>query len=296
PLTPPSFYFDRYMGLDLPQPVVGDWAPTVEPKKGQHPDAWFVNLDPETMRRCRAGYYGLMNHVDDQLARILQFMRLRGLLNDTLILFTSDHGEQLGDHHLFRKTFPYEGSARVPFLVYAPSWMGLARGVSSDAPVGLQDVMPTLLDAAGVPVPDGVTGRSVLPFLSPDFAPSRWRGSESAPGPPWDTKRSGRGEAPPWRDALHSEHSGLYQVDLGWHALNDGRTKYIWYSQTGREQLFALDTDPHELHDLAGEADAESRLAPWRRRMIEQLRRRPEGFTDGERLVVGRPHQQLVPR
>ncbi|CAA9305326.1 MAG: Arylsulfatase [uncultured Chloroflexi bacterium] len=272
PLTPPQFYYDRYMALDLPEPVVGDWAPNVPPGKGQDPNAWFVNLDRETMRRCRAGYYGLMNHVDDQVARLLAFMRLRGLLDDTLVLFTSDHGEMLGDHHMFRKCFPYEGSARVPFLLRAPRWMGLRPGVALDQPVGLQDVMPTLLDAAGVEVPETVTGRSVLPLL-----------------------QQGVVSDAPWRDALHGEHSGLYQHDLGMHFLVDGRAKYVWWSQTGREQLFDLAGDPNEVHDLAQGADAEQRLAPWRARLVRQLRERPEGFTAGGRLVPGRPHEQLVP-
>jgi hypothetical protein len=79
------------------------------------------------------------------------------------------------------------------------------------------------------------------------------------------------------------------------HYLVDGHTKYIWYSQTGRELLFDLDRDPQERHDLTRDPGAEERLAPWRRQLIERLRRRPEGFTDGERLIAGRPHGNLVP-
>ncbi len=270
PLTPPQFYYDRYMGLDLPDPVIGDWAPDIPQTKGQNPDAWYINLDSESMRRCRAAYYGLMNHVDDQIARLLDYMRVNGLLADTMILFTSDHGEMLGDHHHFRKTFPYEGSAHIPFLLHAPRWMGLRSGVSNAAPVGLQDVMPTLLDAAGIPKPDTVTGHSVLPLLRADS----------------------NGE---WRDAIHGEHAGIYQYDLGVHYLVSERYKYVWWSQTGREQLFDLVSDPTELHDLARTPDAVSLLTPWRRRLIQQLLPRPEGFTDGTRLIPGRPHNQMVP-
>jgi arylsulfatase A-like enzyme len=178
----------------------------------------------------------------------------------------------LGDHHMYRKCFPFEGSARVPFLVKGPRWMGLRAGASVDAPVGLQDVMPTLLDAAGVDVPDTVSGRSVLPLL-----------------------REG-GDNARWRDALHGEHSGLYQYDLGNHYLVDATTKYVWWSQTGREQLFDLANDPNELHDLALAPDGEARVEPWRRRLAQRLRDRPEGCSDGERLIAGRPHEQMVPR
>ena len=78
------------------------------------------------------------------------------------------------------------------------------------------------------------------------------------------------------------------------HYLVDGHTKYIWYSQTGRELLFDLDADPRELHDLLRDPDGEQRVAPWRRRLIEFLRDRPEGFTDGTRLISGRPHRNLI--
>jgi arylsulfatase A-like enzyme len=220
------------------------------------------------MRRCRAGYYGLINHIDDQLGRLLR----RELKQNTVIVYTADHGEMLGDHHRFRKTYAYEGSARVPFLVHAPPSMGLPRHVVCDAPVGLQDVLPTLLDVAGVPIPEDVTGRSVLPLV---------RGQSAV-------------EAG-WRDALHGEHAAHYEPDDAMHYLVDGQHKYLWYSQTGQEQLFDLDHDPQELHDLARTADAEERLRPWRHRLIAVLRGRPEGFTDGDRLIPGRPHEKLVP-
>jgi len=153
--------------------------------------------------------------------------------------------------------------------------MGLQGGVTSYAPVGLQDVMPTLLEVAGVPIPESVTGRSVLPLL---------RGGGSSP------------DQAGWRDALHGEHSGIYQYDLGVHYLVDQHAKYVWWSQTGREQLFDLEADPTEMHDLALAPAAETALAPWRRRMVQQLRHRPEGFPDGERLIPGRPHLQMVPQ
>jgi arylsulfatase len=280
PLTPPPFYYDRYMALDLPEPVIGDWAPHVERRPGQDVNASRVHLDRQTMRRCRAAYYGLINHIDDQLGRLFNYLRVNRLLGNTLILFTSDHGEMLGDHNLFRKTFAYEGSARVPFLMRVPASLGSRKGVVTNAPVGLQDVMPTLLDAAGVPIPDGVTGRSLLPFVR-EGTPST-----SAGGSP----------ATAWREALHGEHAPCYEPQDGVHFLVGEREKYVWYSQTGQEHLFDLEADPDERHDLARTPDARARLASWRQRMIEQLRARPEGFVDGDRLVPGRTHQLLVPR
>ena len=221
------------------------------------------------MRYCKAAYCGLINHVDDQIGRVLDVLARRGLLNDTFILFTSDHGEMLGDHNLFRKCHAYEGSARVPMLAKAPSWMEPASGVTSSLPVGLQDVAPTLLDAAGISPPSTMTGRSLLPVM--------------------------RKEKITWRDALHGEHSPCYAGIEGMQFLTDGTHKYIWHTKSGREQLFNLPDDPNELHDLARVTSNEPALLRWRERMIRQLTNRPEGFTDGHRLIAGRTHTPMVP-
>jgi arylsulfatase A-like enzyme len=273
PLTPPSFYYDRYVDQALPAPFVGDWArPAARPVSGQNPEGretrGFVSLSAAEMRSCRAGYYGLINHVDTQVGRLIQFLRDARLLDETLILYTADHGEMLGDHHMFAKANPFEGSARVPFLLRPPASLDLPWGVAPGQPVGLQDVMPTLLDAAGVSVPESVTGRSVLPLLA--------------------------GRADGWRDVLHGEHAPTYAPDDGVHYLVDDRTKYVWFSHTGREHLFDLAADPHERRDLLRAPDGAARAAPWRRRLAALLRERPEGFADGDDLIPGRPHRNLV--
>ena len=224
PLTPPAHYYQRYVDRELPEPVVGDWARAFDgPQKGLATDAERVCLSPQDQHACRAAYYGMINFVDDQIGRLLQFDR--GLLDDCLILFTSDHGEMLGDHNLFRKTWPYEASARVPFIISPPTSWKVGGDVVCSSPVGLQDVMPTLLDAAGLPVPETCTGKSLIPML--------------------------RGESNGVRRLLHGEHAGCYNLDQGNHYLTDGRNKYIWYTQTGVEQLFDLEGDPMERRDLA---------------------------------------------
>ena len=185
----------------------GDRDHGLDPELSDDVERWSrrLNLDPAPMHHCRAGYYGLVNHVDMQLNRLFQYMRDRRLLNDTFIMFASDHGEMLGDHHLFAKTWPYEASTRVPFLARAPRSMKFPRQVQVAAPVGLQDVMPTLLDVAGCEIPESVTGRSVLPWM--------------------------RGETPEWRDVLHGEHAGQYREADGNHWIVNERHRYTWFSQ-----------------------------------------------------------------
>jgi arylsulfatase len=270
PLTPPKFYYDRYINEDLPLPVIGDWAPPfAQPERGLDPNASILSIDAQAMRYARAAYFGMINHIDDQVGRLIQFMQTQGVFRDTLILFTSDHGEMLGDHNMFRKTFAYESSARVPFFVRPPDSWGYPSEVVLDTPVGLQDIMPTFLDAAAAEVPTSVTGSSLMPLM--------------------------RGETSGWREYLHGEHAGCYNYDDGVHFLTDGIEKYIWYSQTNREHLFNLNEDPNELCDLSGHAAHEEALKVWRARMADSLAERPEGFSDGSRLISGRPHDVLVP-
>ena len=262
PLTPPQIYWERYIDASLPEPVVGDWAAKPTGLATTDPDGSEIHLHPDDLHRCRAGYYGLVNHVDDQVGRLLKVIREWGVLDDTLVLFTSDHGEMLGDHNLFRKTWPYEASASIPLLARAPEWMQCSSGHQAAEVVGLQDVMPTLLDAAGVDIPDSVDGRSLLPLM--------------------------RGEQITWRKYLHGEHTGSYKADHGNQWLSDGHKKYVWHTQTGQEQFFDLANDPMEMHDAALDDDRQDDLATWRRRLVNELRDRPEGYVEVDKLVAGR--------
>ena len=267
PLCPPQAYYDRYIQRDLPAPVVGDWADPTEaqPRRGDPTNAWRIQLDEHQMRCARAAYYGTVNFVDDQLGRLFNYLQRNRLWNNTAILFTSDHGEMLGDHHLYRKCWPYEASARVPYILRVP---GMAPRVV-DSPVGLQDVLPTFVELAGGQVPTACTGHSLLPVA--------------------------RGESERVREVFHGEHAGQYDYADGVHYLVSDTHKYVWYSQRQTEHLFDLSADPQELHDLALSGDAEALLAPWRERLVQVLADRPEGFVADGQLVVGRPHRFLIP-
>ena len=98
-----------------------------------------------------------------------------------------------------------------------------------------------------------------------------------------------------WREVLHGEHARRYAAFGGMHYLTDGHTKYVWHSEAGNELLFDLDEDPQERHNLAATSAAAGRLSTWRRRLVEELRDRPEGFVEGSSLLPGRPHGPMVP-
>lgn len=271
PLTPPAFYMERYLRMDLPEPAIGDWA---EPPPcdgiGLHVESDRVLLKGEALRSCLAGYFGLINHLDDQFYRVLG-RNPHVDFGNTVTMLTSDHGEMLGDHYLFRKCYPYEGSARIPLLISAPSAYGCKTHQVRSEPVCLEDIVPTVLELADCDIPESVDGRSLVPLL--------------------------RGEPnPEWRPYLHGEHSPCYRIEQGNHYLIDGREKYVWLPHSGRELLFDLEKDPRELHDLTACPDHAERLARWRNRLIEQLKDRPEGFTDGRELIAGRDYQASLPQ
>jgi arylsulfatase A-like enzyme len=267
PYDAPTHYFDLYdRRTDLPPAAVGDWAGINDvPADAADPNAWRGRRSDREIARARAGYYGNVHHIDHQIGRLMIYLRQQRLDEDTLIVFTSDHGDMLGDHHLWRKTYGYEGSAHVPLIVRLPAAMRDGVQAESAAPVCLQDIMPTILSACGLPVPASVDGRSLLPAVT---------GKESHP-----------------RDYVHGEHSTCYHPSQEMQYLTDGRRKYLWFPRTGAEQFFDLDADPYECTDLAADPARAAELGCWRDRLVQILAARDAGLTEGDRLVpqAGRP-------
>ncbi|SEO52672.1 arylsulfatase [Paenibacillus sp. OV219] len=263
PLDPPQAFLDLYDGLELPQPPIGDWADRSDSSRdGLNPTTGRGIVHERMRQRALAAYYALITHVDHQIGRLLNALFEYGVRSNTIILFTSDHGELMGDHLLYKKILPYEGSAKVPFILSDPTGtLELKNGKLVDDVIELQDIMPTLLHAAAVPIPSSVDGMSVIPLA----------------------QRVAKNEVA-WRAYIHGEHS---YGELSSHYLTDGKCKYIWLSQTGQEQLFDLEHDPQELCNLAGLEQHEHLLTLWRGRLISELNGREEGYSDGSRLIVG---------
>lgn len=258
PYDPPARFMDLYEEGQIPAPHIGPWAERYAPL--QEPfvnDLWHGDLGLDQARRSRRGYYGSITFIDEQIGKILRCLEEKGLLDNTLILVTADHGDMTGDHHLWRKSYAYEASARIPFLVRWPASMGLEdkRGTTLKQPVEIRDVLPTFLDAAGAISPVPLDGRSVMDLV--------------------------RGK--PWRETIDLEHDICYGPENSWNALTDGRMKYIFHAHQGQEQLFDLEEDPGEIRDLAQEKKRV--LKAWRERMVEHLEERGEPFVkDGQLL------------
>ncbi len=254
PYDPPQRFLDMYNVDDMPAPVVGDWAARYAPHdEPPNPSLWHGDLGVRQAKESRRAYYASVTFIDEQVGRILAALKKRGLYDNTLILFFADHGDMLGDHHLWRKTYAYESSANIPMILRWPKGMGMdgRRGGKLPQPTELRDVLPTFLDAAGAPIPGNLDGKSLLDLV--------------------------RGSTKDWRPWIDLEHSMCYDQDH-WTALTDGRFKYIYFAYDGREQLFDMAKDPGELHNLAEEPAQESLLKEWRERMIQHLSERGAGI------------------
>jgi arylsulfatase len=262
PLTPPQYYFDKYMNMQLDEPHVGDWADNNAPIAGggAHPEAASVKLSGRFNQQCRAGYYGQINHVDDQLRIFLE--RVGYEKEDTYILFTADHGEMLGDHNCFRKSLPYEGSAHIPMILNGPS---LPKGKQISEATCLMDIFPTFCELADIKAPEAVEGTSLLRFVE---------------------------DNPIHREYIHGEHS----CDTGHHYITDGKRKFVWFTASGCEHFFDLEKDPNEMHDCIDDTYYEKEVTIWRKRLINHLKTRVEGFSDGENLIPGRDYPIVVKR
>jgi arylsulfatase A-like enzyme len=210
-------------------------------------------------------YMGLIRQIDDQLGVLFRFLEQRGLFENTLIVFTSDHGDYLGDHWLGEKDLFHEPSVKIPLIVYDPSQAAdAARGRVCDALVESIDLLPTFLDAAGADwqaQSHRLEGRSLTPWL--------------------------HGETPAvWRDCVFSEYDysvlpaavrlGVAPRDARLFMAFDGRWKYV-HAVGFRPMLYDLATDPQEFRDLgedpAASAECErlaDRLATWGLRLSQR--------------------------
>lgn len=244
----------------------------------QGAEGMVAGLDEPTIRQMRATYFGMMTEVDDQIGRVLAWIDETGQRDQTLIVFTSDHGEQLGDHHLLGKVGYFDESFRIPLVVSAPGFPG---GRIVDAPTESIDVMPTMLDWLGAPIPNAVDGCSVMPFV--------------------------RGETPAdWRRELHYEYDfrdihysqpetalGLGMEEASLCVIQDEAGKYVHFA--GLPPLFFdLETDPDQFHNRADDPayaarvlDYAQRALSWRLRHADRtlthFRSTPSGLEQRER-------------
>ncbi len=274
PWDPPSFFYERYANdPDIPDPVIGDPAHAMKGRKpfvnanGPFPEAEYLALSAKNVRRGRAGYYGCIDHVDSQITRFTYHMwRLLNLRN-LVFAFVSDHGEMLGDHNYWAKSFGYEGSIRVPFVLNFPAQMNLPIGQEyPDSTVGLADLMPTLLDVCGLPLPAGIDGCSLMPLV---------RGEQ---------KHLNRGH-------LHAEH-----LEYG-HYLVDSNEKFIWHYRTENFEYYDIKEDPYECRNLYSQDNTQAQTLHKKLEDLIVTQGREKDFMENGKLShrVAQKHTHEVP-
>lgn len=269
PYDPPKRYLDMYEGVQMPAPATGDWDSvysarfTHDPLK--NPSAAYGDYGAEYAQNSRRHYAANITYIDEEIGKVIAALKEKGLYDNSIIIYVSDHGDMLGDHYHWRKTYPYEGSAHVPFIVRYPEGMKakVKRGATRQELVEIRDILPTFLDAAGAEVPEGVDGSSILNIIR-------------------DPKKA------EWRTMLDLEHSACYAPGSGWVGLTDGRYKYVWYYSKGEEQLFDLQNDQDETRDLHAVAAQAERMVSFRKRMAEHLKERGDQWVSpqGELRIV----------
>ncbi|HLU41818.1 MAG TPA: alkaline phosphatase family protein [Microthrixaceae bacterium] len=251
PYLAPEPYHDLVDPAEVPDPVR---HPTRDREAALHPFVEAAQVivpspdDPLDQRQLQATYYGMVTEVDHQVGRVLDHLDATGMADDTLVVLTSDHGEQLGDHWLVEKLGFFDQSFHIPLIVRWPA--GGRAGATVDAFTENVDVLPTILDLVGSRPPDFCDGASLRPFVEGD------------------------GAAPPtWRQAVHWEYdfrdptSDLVEAVLGLRqdqaclaVLRSDHGKYVHFAGGLPPLWFDLDDDPHELVDRSTDPAATAKV------------------------------------
>ena len=260
PIVPLETYLEMYRDIEPRWPSGGHWSREDLPYLLQAVQARSAHMGDQQIRSALQAFYALCTHIDHQLRVVIGTLREEGLLANTVICFTSDHGDMLGNHGMWAKRLFYEGSANIPMiLVGAEGDRRVGHHRVDDRLVGWQDVMATLLDLAGIEVPGSVEGLSMV----------------------GDRKRE-------WM---------FGEVGEGDHAtrmIRKGRHKLIYYPAGNRRQLFDTQADPSETSDLAARSDCGPILAELTELLIGELHGGDEAWAANGRLV-GRPARTFRP-
>jgi len=250
---PAKRYASLYQQVTIPPPLTAreEYFRRLPPflQTSEARRRWQVRFaNPEMFQYSVKNYYRLITGVDDAVGRMLAVLRQRKLDRNTVVIFTSDNGFYLGDYGLAGKWFMHEPSIRLPLVIYDPRLPRELTGRQLEPMVLTVDLAPTILELAGAPVPAAMQGRSLVPLL--------------------------QGRCTRWRQEFFYEHLFRHRRIPQSEGVRTRRWKYVRYllPEGPYEQLFDLETDPHELHDLARQRQHQNVLRLLRRRCDELAR------------------------
>ncbi len=274
PYMVPAPYHNMY-SADQCLPVVRSEQEKVEAHPvvaayRQHEEGQNFSRD-DCIRTVRPAYQGLIHQLDDHLGRLFDYMEAAGLMKNTMIVFTSDHGDFLGDHWLGEKELFYDAIQRVPCIVMDPDPRAdVTRGMVDTRMVEAVDFVPTFLDALGVEgASQRIEGMSLLPLL--------------------------RGENPAWREAAFSELDYSFRQarillnktpqQSRAYSMRTDRWRYVYWLDEP-EQLFDLESDPQELNDLGRNATYAATREKLKGQLFDWMARRKRRVTMSDEDVV----------
>lgn len=270
PLIAPNDIYQRYKGQvplpDLPEGYEDDLLPNYEALRQGF---GFQNLDPGTIQYGRDLYWALTDWFDREVGRLLDAAHQRPDIDNTIIIYTSDHGENKGDHGLWWKNCHYESSARIPLLVSWPAqWNG---GQRRSQVCSLLDVVQTVVELSGGSAPDDWDGDSLVPLLNDPSTP--------------------------WKDYAVSEYYAHHIVS-GMTMIRKGEWKYIYHSSSRHDgkahrELYNLKEDPKEFRNLADHPQNQEQLDSLHALLVQELGEDPEAIEQRclRDLTEGYPHE-----
>lgn len=213
-------------------------------EKNEGRKRWHWRFDtPQKYQTMMKNYYRLATEVDSTCGKVLDELRTQGVLENTLVIFTTDNGYYHGEHGLADKWYPHQESIRVPLIIYDPRMPKARRGETNDDFTLSVDLAPTILRAARVEIPQAMQGRDISSLYL-------------------------AGAKPSWRTDFFYEHPTLRDVSFipASQALVCKNWKYLYWPDFDREQLFDLENDPHEEEDLVTAPEQADRLNAMRAR------------------------------
>ena len=251
PFDPPAEYMKRYDPADMPLPLYHEGELKGKPFYQRLDHEWAHNeegyfhvggMSDEDHRQVKAAYYAMIEHIDDEVGRMLAALEATGQADNTIVIFMSDHGEMLGDHGIYLKgPHFYEAAIHAPLIVWAPT--RFQSGLRYDGLVELVDLAPTLLAATGAEIPEAMQGKSLLPILT-----------------------AGASEGP-HRDYVYCEYYNAWTHHRSYGTMmRTADHKIVVYHGVEEGELYDLHNDPHEFTNLWRSAEH----APLRERLLKQ--------------------------
>jgi len=239
PLVPLSCYMDYYRSIETDPPFYSEWSKNYE----ELPYALKVRphgrhtYNDEAIKSARQAFYALSTHIDHQIRLVIGLLREENIFDDTLVMFTSDHGDMLGNHGLYAKGLFYENSCNIPMILLPPANnKEIKTNTVDDRLVVQADIFPTIADICDIPTPQSVEGMSMLGTNKRDYIY----------GELWEDPRATR-------------------------MIRDKQYKLIYYPAGNRFQLFNLHKDPTENQDLFGDPKYSNIISRLSQIMIKNL-------------------------